>query len=74
MKQIEDKKIEQPKDEPGLPVKIPLSIVRWVLYSFAFMLLLVPFISGTVRDGAKAACGGMILGWFASQLNALIKK
>jgi hypothetical protein len=62
------------KDEPGLPVKIPLSIIRWLLYSFAFMLLLTPIVSGTNHDGPKAACGGLILGWFASLLNAIASK
>jgi hypothetical protein len=63
-----------PAKEPSLPVFIPMRMVRWVLYSFVFMLLLVPFVSGLRYDGAKAACGGMVLGWFASQLNALINK
>lgn len=61
-----------PAKEPSLP--IPWRIVRFVLYSFVFMLLLIPFVSGSEHDGAKAACGGVILGWFASQLNALINK
>lgn len=73
MKQIEDKKTEV-KDEPGLPVKIPLSIIRWLLYSLTFMLLLVPFVSGAANDGPKAVCGGLILGWFASLLNAIASK
>lgn len=73
MKQIEDKPKEQAK-ETSLPVFIPIPIIRWILYTGAFMLLLVPFVSGTPHDGQKAACGGMILGWFASQLNQLIKK
>lgn len=60
--------------EPTLPVFIPMRIVRWILYSFIFMLLLAPFVQGLRHDGAKAACGGLILGWFASQLNALINK
>lgn len=62
------------EDEPGLPIKIPLSIVRWILYSFAFMVLLAPFVSGSDHDGPKAACGGMILGWFAGLLNAIASK
>lgn len=60
--------------EPSLPVKIPMSIVRWVCYSFIFMLLILPFVAGLERDGSKAVCGGLILGWFASQLNAIINK
>jgi len=62
------------KSEPGLPVKIPMSIIRWILYSFVFMLLLVPFVSGTDHDGPKAASGGLMLGWFASLLNAIANK
>jgi len=58
-------------DEPGLPVKIPLSIVRWVAYSTAFWVLLTPFLFPKIW---QHICGGLILGWFASQLNALIKK
>lgn len=58
--------------EPALP--IPWRVVRFVLYSFVFMLLLVPFIAGAPHDGARVVCGGIILGWFASQLNALINK
>lgn len=63
-----------PVKEPTLPVFIPMRIVRWVLYSIAFGLLLLPFLAGTEHDGAKVVCGGTILGWFASQLNALINK
>lgn len=64
----------QPIKEPTLPVFIPMRIVRWVIYSVVFGLLLLPFLAGSEHDGAKAVCGGAILGWFASQLNALINK
>jgi hypothetical protein len=58
------------KKEPGLPVTIPLSIVRWVWYSVVFACLLIPFAASYWQE----VCGGLILGWFASQLNALINK
>ena len=57
--------------EPSLPVRIPMNIVRWVCYSFVFFLLLLPFFA---PDGKQCVSGGCILGWFASQLNALINK
>jgi hypothetical protein len=71
---MSDKK-EQPiekKQEPGLPVKIPLSIVRWLAYSLLFTVVLIPAmwelnIWWTISPS-------LILGHFASQLNALIKK
>lgn len=65
-------KMDSKPPEPALP--IPWRVIRWVLYSFVFMLLLVPFVAGSQHDGPKAVCGGIILGWFASQLNALINK
>jgi hypothetical protein len=58
------------KEEPGLPVKIPLSIMRWVCYSGLFAALLFPI----TESGWQLLCCALILGHFASQLNALIKK
>jgi hypothetical protein len=58
------------KEEPGLPVNIPFSIVRWFAYAICFSFLLIPF----VNERWQMLCGGLILGWFASQLNALIHK
>jgi hypothetical protein len=58
------------KEEPGLPVKIPLSIVRWICYSAGFACLLVPF-NMTYWQLLGVS---LILGHFASQLNAIIKK
>jgi hypothetical protein len=70
---MSDKKEQvEKKGEPGLPVKIPISIVRWLVYSGFMIVLLGPFI-----DYIGPYCcltGGLILGHFASQLNALIKK
>lgn len=59
---------EQKKE--GLPVIVPVSIIRWLFYSAGFVLLLLPFSTNT----RELACGGLILGHFASQLNALINK
>lgn len=73
MKQIEDKPKEEVK-EPTLPVFIPMRIVRWTLYSVGFMFLTMPFVAGTELEWHKSACAGLILGHFASQLNALINK
>lgn len=67
MKQIEDKPKEQVK-EPSVPV--PMRIVRWVFYSTMFACSLIPFAASYWQD----ICGGLILGHFASQLNALINK
>jgi hypothetical protein len=64
------KNAEVNKGEPGLPVKIPLSIVRWLAYSIGIALLLIPF-HLTFWQGIN---GSLLLGHFASQLNALIKK
>lgn len=58
------------KSEPGLPVKIPLSIVRWFIYSFCFFVFLIPFEHTT----GQWVCGAVIIGWFASQLNAIANK
>jgi hypothetical protein len=71
---MSDKKeqIEQ-KGEPGLPVKIPVSIVRWLAYSVTFSGALAVWYPRFVGwDGLVGTC--LILGHFASQLNALIKK
>lgn len=75
MKQTEDKSPEQVK-EPVFPV--PMRIVRWIAYSSFFTLLLIPFIAmmnqSDIKSGLACACGGLILGHFASQLNVLIHK
>lgn len=56
--------------EPSLPVFIPMRIVRWIFYSTLFACALIPFAASYWQD----ICGGLILGHFASQLNALINK
>lgn len=58
------------KDEPGLPVNIPFSIVRWFAYAICFSFLLIPF----VNDRWQMLCGGLILGWFAGLLNSIANK
>lgn len=60
---------EKPK-EPTLPVFIPMRVIRMVLYSLYFTCLLFPF----CKSYWQFTCGGLILGHFASQLNALINK
>jgi hypothetical protein len=52
------------------PVHIPLSFIRWICYSVCFGLLLIPLLQ-TVW---QMVCGGLILGWISSQLNAIINK
>lgn len=59
----------QTKD-PGLPIHVPLSWLRWFCYSVVFAVLLIPFLVNIWQ----LMCGALILGQFASQLNALIKK
>lgn len=62
-----------PAKEPTLPVFIPMRIVRWLAYSMAFtapLALWYPRLVGW--DGLIGTC--LILGHFASQLNALINK
>jgi hypothetical protein len=80
---MSDKPISQPPaekegKEPSLPVFIPMRIIRWVLYSCFFTLLLIPIIAMKGDHGIRSALacgsGGLILGHFASQLNALINK
>lgn len=56
--------------EPGLPVNIPLGIVRWVAYTICFSFLLIPF----VTNRWQIICGGLILGWFAGLLNVIANK
>lgn len=77
MKQIEDKPKEEAK-EPSVPVFIPMRVVRWIMYSCFFTMLLMPLIAMMgdhgVRSGLACGSGGLILGHFASQLNALINK
>jgi hypothetical protein len=71
MKQIEDKPKEEVK-EPALPVFIPMRIVRWLAYSAFMCLLLMPAMwDQEIRVTVVIA---LVLGHFASQLNALINK
>lgn len=69
MKDRVDTPAPEPKD-PTLPIKIPMTLVRWLVYSVCFFLLLTPF-RHTV---AQWICGALILGWFAGMLNAIINK
>lgn len=67
--EIKKGKDEQAK-EPRVPIMVPLSLLRWIVYSACFATLLIPF----TKAPWQLACGGLILGWFAGQLNALIHK
>lgn len=58
--------------EPGLPVTIPMSILRWLTYSLFMLALLFPaFWEGDAKVSISIA---LILGHFASQLNAIVNK
>jgi len=58
------------KKEPALPVQIPLSILRWILYSIFMFLLLLP----VPLTLLQAVCMSLLLGHFSGQLNALRAK
>jgi hypothetical protein len=63
---------EKQEKEPGLPIKIPMSMLRWLAYSILFTLVLMPALwNNPVWHTISPA---LILGHFASQLNALINK
>jgi hypothetical protein len=64
----EPAKVKNVTEDDGLPV--PLSVVRWVCYAAIFFCLLIPF----HLQAGQWICGALILGQFASQLNAIIKK
>jgi hypothetical protein len=58
--------------EPTLPVFIPMRIVRWLVYSAFMCLLLIPAMwDQEIKITVSIA---LVLGHFASQLNALINK
>lgn len=58
--------------EPTLPVFIPIRVVRWLAYSAFICLLLIPAMwEQKIRITISIA---LVLGHFASQLNALINK
>lgn len=58
------------KNEPVLPVGVPMSIIRWLVYSLLFWLLLLAF----PLTPWQRVCGALILGWFAGLLNAIKNK
>jgi hypothetical protein len=69
MKEKEPPTPNEPK-EPVIPIRIPMTIIRWLSYSICFFALLIPF-NHTVWQWI---CGALILGWFAGMLNAIINK
>jgi hypothetical protein len=58
--------------EPGLPLTIPMSILRWLAYSALFTVIIMPALWD--KDVWSTIAPALILGHFASQLNALINK
>lgn len=65
-------KFPDDRKEPTLPVFIPMRIVRWLAYSAFICLLLIPAMwEQKIRITISIA---LVLGHFASQLNALINK
>jgi len=69
MKEKEPPTPNEVKD-PAIPLSTFMPIVRWLVYTTVFFILLIPFQHTT----AQWICGALILGWFASQLNAIINK
>lgn len=68
------KEPEQEKEkEPGLPIKIPVSVIRWVAYTFIIAWALLPFF-GTYLTWQQQLSVAAILAHFSSQLNALKEK
>lgn len=53
--------------DPSLKVHVPVNIIRWLSYSVAFFVLLIPFWFPVWQW----ICGALMLGWFSSQLNEL---
>lgn len=67
--QVKPQPVEK-NNQDVIPFSLPLSIVRWIFYSIWLANLLIPF----RLTPWQLVCGGLILGQFASQLNALINK
>lgn len=67
-----DTTTEMTKKEPGLPLIIPMSILRWLAYSALFTVIIMPALWD--KDVWSTIAPALILGHFASQLNALINK
>jgi hypothetical protein len=62
------KKTEKPAAEKeGVKVHVPVNIIRWIIYSGCFYVLLIPF-TLTLWQNAGAA---LITGWFAGLLNGI---
>lgn len=61
--------------EPVLPINVPMAIVRWLAYSLLFDIILIPVIISRPEVSLWIFQSvSLILGHFASQLNALINK
>lgn len=72
MKPKDPRTPNEPK-EPAIPVKVPVSVARWLLYDICFLVLLLPFRMAPLTHW-QWVCGAMILGWFAGLLNAIAYK
>lgn len=70
--------IETSKDvsAPGVAkapmIPVPIALLRWLAYSACFTIMLAPGFWEINYRGVLGA--SYVLGWFASQLNALINK
>lgn len=53
-------------------IQVPMAMVRWLAYSTCFAFILAPGFWEINYRGVLGA--SYVLGWFASQLNALINK
>lgn len=72
MKHREDTPPPETK-ENGAPITLPMTLIRWIIYSIVFWGLLSPFFLNRMTVG-EWICGALILGWFAGMLNAIINK
>lgn len=73
MNQIDRNVKESPNKQTGIPITIPENIFKWLIYSALFSGPLASWYPQLVGwDGLIGSC--LILGHFASQLNAVINK
>jgi len=61
---------EEQSTEPGLPLRIPVSLIRWITYSALFFILIL----ATELTIVQSVCVALILGHFSAQLNAIKDK
>jgi hypothetical protein len=74
MGDMKEKEPPTPNELPAsVPIKVPVNIIRWLLYSITLWGILGPFYRNPLNLGQWISAA-LILGWFASQLNAIINK